>query len=359
MSQIAIITDTHFGVKNDAPFMLDYQEKFYKHIFFPYLIKNNIKTVFHLGDLFDRRKYINFMTLNRTKQMFLNMLRDYDIQMYIIPGNHDVYFKNSNEIGSLTELLGEYTNITLIEKPTDIVYDGISFAFIPWINNENYIDTMNFVNSSKSEILCGHLELKNFEMYAGVKNEHGMDPLLFSKYEQVWSGHFHHKSAKDNIRYLGSPMEFTFADCGDARGFHTFDTDTKDLTFHINSFTLHDKIHYSDETEELQEYFRTLDCSQYTNKIVKLFVARKTKPAIFEYFIDNLYKESLHDLTIMEDYSEFHESFVDLEVSDQSTKELMEKYVDTVDTDMQKNKLKSILNGLYMEALHGGSDDPV
>ena len=332
--------------------MLDYQEKFYKNIFFPYLIKNNIKTIIHLGDLFDRRKYINFVTLNKTKQMFLDILEQYQINMFIIPGNRDVYHKNSNEIGSLTELLGEYQYICVIDNPYQIPFGDLKFDFIPWINSTNYADTMNYVQNSDADILCGHLELQNFEMYAGVKNEHGMDSTLFQKFKHVWSGHFHHKSSKDNIHYLGAPMEFTFADCGDPRGFHVFDTETKTLTFVQNPYTLYEKIYYNDETPDRQEYFRTLDCSQFDGKIIKLFVSRKTKPAIFEYFVDNLYKQNLIDLTIMEDYSEFHESSIDIEIQEQSTKDLMEKYVDTVETDMNKEKIKSILGSLYIEALH-------
>ena len=56
----ALITDTHFGVRNDSQILLEYQKKFYDEIFFPYLDKNDIKHIVHLGDLVDRRKSINF-----------------------------------------------------------------------------------------------------------------------------------------------------------------------------------------------------------------------------------------------------------------------------------------------------------
>ena len=108
--QIAIITDTHAGIRGDASWMLDYQEAFYRDVFFPKLLSENIKVLFHLGDLFDRRKYINFVTLKRTREMFLRKLADYNIKMYIIPGNHDVCFKSTNEVNSLTTLLGEFSS---------------------------------------------------------------------------------------------------------------------------------------------------------------------------------------------------------------------------------------------------------
>lgn len=356
MSNIAVITDTHFGIKNDAKYMLEYQQDFYKNIFFPYLIKNDIKTVYHLGDLFDRRKYINYVTLRQTKDMFLDMMKAYDIKMVIIPGNHDVYHKNTNTVNSLTELLGEYDNIRVIEKP-EVIEDinGTKFLFIPWINSDNYESTVKTISNSTADILCGHLELAGFEMYAGVKNEHGMDASLFAKFKEVWSGHFHHKSENGNIKYLGAPMEFTFADCNDPRGFHIWDVTKKDLTFIQNSYKLYQKVYYNDETVESQKIYREADTSIYSGKVIKLFVVRKTMPALFEYFIEKLYDEDTINLSIHEDYSEFHEENNDLEeIKDQSTKELMEKYVDGIETDMDSDRIKNILNNLYVEALHVG-----
>lgn len=350
--EVGIITDQHFGIRGDAPWMLDYQEKFYTNVFFPYLKEKNIKVLFNLGDLFDRRKYINFLTLNKTKKMFLDKLRDNEIEMYIIPGNHDIFFKTTNEFNSLKELLGEYKNIHLIEEPTTLSFDNVTFDFIPWINGENYTSTMKFIEESKSDICCGHLELANFEMYAGISNEHGMDHKLFKHYKQVWTGHFHHKSSRDNIHYLGSPMEFTWGDYDDPRGFHIFNTDSELLTFVQNPYTLYNKIFYNDSTTELRDKFRNMDCSVYQGRIVKVFVVRKTLPAVFEHFVENLYNAGTQSMVIMEDYSEFQEQNVDVTVVSQSTKELIETYVDNVDTDMDKSKIKDILVNVYTEATH-------
>ena len=70
MSKIALITDQHFGGKQDSQYFSDYIEKFYTNQFFPYLTENNITTVIDLGDTFDRRKYVNFHTLHQVKQFY-------------------------------------------------------------------------------------------------------------------------------------------------------------------------------------------------------------------------------------------------------------------------------------------------
>ena len=59
--KIAVLNDTHWGARNDSPAFVNYFNRFYDEIFFPYLQENNIKTVIHLGDVVDRRKFINFL----------------------------------------------------------------------------------------------------------------------------------------------------------------------------------------------------------------------------------------------------------------------------------------------------------
>ena len=58
--KIAILTDQHFGVRNDNVAFYDYQAKFYREVVLPYIDANDIKVVWDGGDTFDRRKYINF-----------------------------------------------------------------------------------------------------------------------------------------------------------------------------------------------------------------------------------------------------------------------------------------------------------
>ena len=49
--------------------------------------------------------------------------------MDIIPGNHDTFFKNTNDLNSLKELLGHYMNeVNIVMKPTVMDYDGFKMA---------------------------------------------------------------------------------------------------------------------------------------------------------------------------------------------------------------------------------------
>ena len=87
--KVAIITDQHFGARNDSVAFLDYFQKFYDDVFFPTLVANGISVVLVLGDTFDRRKYVNFYALQRAKEMFFDRLANACITVHMLAGNHD------------------------------------------------------------------------------------------------------------------------------------------------------------------------------------------------------------------------------------------------------------------------------
>ena len=74
---------------------------------------------------------------------------------------------------------------------------------------------MTALSTSKCPIVLGHLEIRGFEMYRGMLENHGMDANVFDRFDTVCSGHFHHKSSRGGIHYLGSPLQFTWSDYGD------------------------------------------------------------------------------------------------------------------------------------------------
>ena len=346
--KLAIINDTHAGFNNSSDVYINYQEKFYTEIFFPYLKENNIKNIIHLGDYYDHRKFINFKAQNSNRKMFLSVLKERGICMDIIPGNHDVFYKNTNDLCSLKELLGYYTsNVNIIMKPKVMDYAGCKIALLPWINNENYISSINFIKECDADILGAHLELIGFDMMKGMPNTHGMTTEIFDKFKMVLSGHFHTKSNKGNIYYLGSQMEFTWSDCEDPKFFHVFDTETREITPVRNPITLFEKVIYNDEKIDYNGY----DTAYLDNKFVKVIVSKKTDPFLFDKFIDKVQNQNLYDLKIAETFEEFNGGSVDDEsVSVEDTTQLLDSYIEAVETDLDKNRIKNLMRNLYVEA---------
>ena len=346
--KIAILNDTHCGIRNSSEVFLDNAATFYQDVFFPECEKQGIDQIVHLGDYYDHRKFINFKALNHNRKHFLNELRERGMKMDIIPGNHDTYFKNTNELNSLKECLGHYMNeIHIIMEPTVMEYGSLKMALLPWICQDNYDKSMNFIRECKADWLGGHLELANFEMQRGVLQPHGMNHKLFEKFEMVMSGHYHVASQKDNIWYLGSQMEFFWSDAGDKKYFHIVDTETREVQKIRNPYTLFEKIVYNDEKVDYNNY----DVSHLDNKFVKVVIIKKEDSFTFDRFIDRIQNQSIHDLKIAENFSEFLGQNVDdegLEVED--TAQLVDDYIDNVDTDLDKGRIKVNMRELMTEA---------
>ena len=345
--KIAILNDTHCGIRNSSEIFLNNAERFYNDVFFPECEKHGIKQIVHLGDYYDHRKFVNFKALNHNRRIFLDQIRKRGMSMDIIPGNHDTFYKNTNELNSLKECLGHYMNeVHIIMEPTVMQYDSLKLGLLPWICQDNYELCMNFIRDCRADWIGSHLELNGFEVMRGLTNKHGMDPKLFSRFEMVLSGHYHCSSKKDNIWYLGSQMEFFWSDAHDAKYFHVLDTETREMTKIRNPHTLFEKILYNDEEMDYNNYNKDL-----TNKFVKVIVVNKTDPFIFDRFIDNIQNQKIYELKIAENFNEFIGANVEDEnMSFEDTAEIVDTYIDAVDTDLDKNKIKVEMRQLMTEA---------
>lgn len=331
---------------------MNYQEKFYRDVFFPYLLENGINKILHLGDYYDNRKFINFKALEHNRKIFLEKLREHKIHMDIIPGNHDVYYKNTNDLNSLKELLGHYmAEVRIIDKPTVVNYDGLDVALIPWINPENEQSSLEFISKCKAQIVAAHLELTGFEMQMGIPCTEGMDMNLFERFEMVLSGHFHTKSQRGNIHYLGSQLEFSWSDLDDRKYFHILDTNTREIKPIPNPTAIHTRIYYDDLNSETHFKYTNGDLSHIDEKFVKLVVVNKSDPKLFDRFVDRIQKRNIYDLKISETFSEFvGKNVEDEQITVESTENLLYSYIDAVDTVLDKNKIKTIMHQLMIEA---------
>ena len=346
--KIAILNDTHCGIRNSAEIFLNNAADFYSNVFFPECERQGVKQIVHLGDYYDHRKFVNFKALNHNRKCFLDPMRNAGMRMDIIPGNHDTYYKNTNDLNSLKELLGYYMNeVHIIMEPTVMEYGSLKMAMLPWINQENYESSMKFIQECKADWLGAHLELGGFEMMRGITNAHGMDHTLFNKFELVMTGHFHCGSRQDNIWYLGSQMEFFWSDAHDPKYFHIVDTETREVERIVNPYTLFEKIVYNDEEMD----YNTYDLSGIDKKFVKVVVVNKKDTFLFDRFIDRIQSHDIHELKIAENFNEFlGENVEDEEIKFDDTEAIVNTYIEAVDTDLDKDKIKTQVRELMVEA---------
>jgi DNA repair exonuclease SbcCD nuclease subunit len=340
--KVAVITDTHYGARKGSKYLHDHFELFYKNIFFPSLKEHGVEAVIHMGDAFDSRKSIDYQSLEWAKRVVFEPLRNYEVHMII--GNHDCYYKNTNNVNSPSLLLQTYPNIKTYSSPQTIQVGGLDIMMVPWICTENYDETLNQISKTKAKVAMGHLELQGFRVNRNlIMEEHGLSADIFSKFNRVFSGHYHTRSDNGKIFYLGNPYEMYWTDVNDTRGFHIFDTETLTHTPINNPYKLFYNIYYEDTPYQL------FDASEYENKIVKVIVRKKSKPKDFEKFIDKLYTAGIQELKIIENF-EIQES-EEFEISeDENTLAILNRYIDESEFEFDKNIIKGIFQDLYQQA---------
>lgn len=338
-------------MRNDSAVFNELARKFYTDVFFPRLKSEHFGAVVQLGDLFDRRKYVNFNTLKTAKEYFFDPMDALDIPFYVLIGNHDIFYRNTLSVNSPQLLLNSYRNIKIFDKPTQHSIGGMTFDFIPWICEENEKEVTEFIATSKASHCFGHLQLTGFEMDRGNYCHEGMDMAIFSRYEQVLSGHFHHRSSRGNILYTGVPNQMTWADWNDPKGFHILDTETRELTMVRNPHEIYTKIFYNDDDLYFDEV-QNGDYSDYAGKYVKVVVEKKNNSFLFETLIECLNKANPHDVTIVEDFSDVATIEEGEEVNQaDDTLSIIDKVVDGLEIDLEKSRLKNIMREVYNEAL--------
>ena len=281
------------------------------------------------------------MSLEAAKEMWFDPIKDIGCKMTALVGNHDIYYKNTLRINAPNELLGDY-DIDVIDEPTTRNYDGTDILFLPWICDENRDDTFRSITKSTAPVCMGHLELNGFEAHPGHVMNMGMDINPFDKFQRVFSGHYHMKSTKGNISYLGNPYQLYWNDYGCKRGFHVFDTETLKTTFYRYPYDMFYKLYYDNGVRN------EIHPSDLEGTFVKLIVEDKGDQTKFDYAVRQLQSWGLADLKIIEDLSVEMEDSLVLETEDTIT--LLDKYIDEIDLPVDSENVKSIMRSLYVEA---------
>jgi UDP-2,3-diacylglucosamine pyrophosphatase LpxH len=357
---VALLADTHFGVRNHSPLFQRYFETFYEQVFFPALERHGIKRIIHFGDLFDNRKMTALSILNRARVSFLDEVERRGIEMDILIGNHDTFFKNDNSINSVREMCSRYPNIHIYEEPVEVTVGDLKVLYVPWLNPSNMEEGLKTIKASTAKVLMGHLEINGFAMYRGTFCENGLQKELFSKFKAVFSGHFHTRSRNGNIEYLGAPYEMTSQDAADSRGFHIFNTKTLNKRFIENLFQMHYKIVYDDRDILTHAAYNEMDVEQYTDRYVKVVVAHKATPHILDRLLERLYATNPAGVSVLGDYAlEASEESDDSgeikqeQLIPQDTLSMLDNYVNGLEgLAISRDKLRNLLHEIYLEAIH-------
>ena len=230
------LSDLHIGKKVNEYSMLQDQIYILKEIL-RIIDDEKVETVIIAGDVYDRS-----LPPNEALELFdefLYQLSSRNVNVFVISGNHDSPERISYGGRMMTEnkifLSPVYDgNVKPISLNDD--YGEVNFYLLPFIrpadirryfpdeNIENYtdavkvaIDNMN-VDFSERNILITHqfvtgAELSESEdiIVGGTDNVSGE---VFDGFDYVALGHIHREQTvgKDNIRYCGTPLKYSFSE---------------------------------------------------------------------------------------------------------------------------------------------------
>jgi DNA repair exonuclease SbcCD nuclease subunit len=266
------------------------------------------------------------------------------IKCIAICGNHDTYFRNNNNVNSLEEIASKYGNWEIYSEPKEIQTSAGCVALLPWINPENEAEAAKFLAESTCSILLGHLELCGFQSIRGIFIEQGYDPKHFDKFEYVLTGHYHIKSSRDNIHYLGTQYQMAFSDVWEPKGFHVFDFAERTLEFIENPRKIFYTLDYNEDEPEKLDYSKFKDC------YVKIFIKKRTKAPAFEKYLDKFYEAGVIELAVTEEVSSNPET-VAVDIHKDTLELLHEEITSVNDKSIDKNVLANIINSAYNSAL--------
>lgn len=341
MTKIVICGDQHLGHSKSSDIFHNYFEKFYDFMFSE-MKKRKIKTIIQTGDMFDYRREVHLNTLYRSGKYFFDRLNGYEL--YVISGNHDSLYRNSNHITSVDLILSGRKNVTVVtDAPRTVIIGEASIDLYPWINQSNHEASLEKARTSTSEFAVGHFEFVHFPLHPGNEAETGMDHTEFKNYKKVYSGHYHTQSVRDNVQYVGTPYELTWVDCNDPKGFWILDTTTGEQEFIRNPYTLFQKVEY---VEGMNFNFKTV-----AGKYVKIVVVAKTDQKKFDSFVTHINAANPLDVKIIESsFAAAVSSAIGRQVDTVSTQAVIESVIDNLNTQLNKSTLKQKVIAKFNEA---------
>lgn len=339
-----IIGDMHTGVKAGNQLSMEifhaYFASYLKDIF-AYIDEHKIKDVVLLGDVFDVRKNLNSWAAEWFKKHFRDECVFRGLNVYVIVGNHDIFYRENLDINSPELMMGDLPDtFTLVNEPMEYNIGGMDCLLVPWICKQNEGAVLAAIKRSKADYLFGHFEFDGFEFNKGVAAKSHFKHEDFKKFKKIWSGHYHHGQMRDNVIYTGTPWELTWMDCDDPKGIYEF----KDHKFEFipNPHRIYSKVHYLENLP--------VSADDVTGKHVRVILQGRSDKKKFNKFMDDLYAMNPIDVKVEESFQEELASEIVIDKM-KSTIQFLHDYIDQSDIELDKDKMKTVMDDLYQQAM--------
>ncbi len=233
--QIFLISDIHFGLRQNSIDWLKIHQDYFNKFFIPEIKRNYKKgdILFVLGDVFDNRNTVNVLVQNYVIKLFKKLQSI--LPVYILVGNHDIYFKHTNDINSL-KILEPF--VEKIYTEVDVFdFDDTKILIMPWVeeleDEKKYFDKYN----GECDYVFAHTEFKGLKHNKFSTIEHGFEVGDDYYYKKYFSGHIHTQQQQNNIVYLGNPFSMSRSDVNMKKGIYIFTPKDDDYRFIENKIS--------------------------------------------------------------------------------------------------------------------------
>jgi len=264
----ALITDTHMSDSN-----IELQKSIYREAI-QFCVDNELRFIFHGGDIFESRKSQLQVTLIAFEEI-LDEIQAAGLQMISIIGNHD-----KTDYDSKNSFISSYKHhpaLRLIEEYDMEAFEGCAIAFLSFFNDEIYNEKLKLLNERINKeldpvcpiMLITHIGVKGARMNNGTVIEGDVKVKAFERFTTVKIGHYHDKQEFANIHYIGSAIQHNYGETSN-KGLHIlfndFSTEMIELEFpkyikyevDVNTLTQKDLDDLKAEKENSNDYLRII-----------------------------------------------------------------------------------------------------
>lgn len=233
--RIWILGDVHFGVRSSNMEWFEITKSYFEDYFIPLLEKEYKEgdILIQLGDIFENRQIVNLKINSYVVSLFERLGKI--LPVILIAGNHDIYFKRTNEVTSL-DSLRFIPGINVVKDDELIEIGNKSCLLMPWRHSPEHESETLKKYPNADYVFC-HSEMQGVLLNAKVKQEEGTKVSKFKNYKRVYSGHIHFSQKIGNVVMVGNAYQMTRSDIGNAKGVYLLDLDTERHTFFENNVT--------------------------------------------------------------------------------------------------------------------------
>lgn len=231
--KIFLLGDLHLGVKSASSEWLSMQKEFLLDFFLKKVDEEGFDEdrdiLVQLGDWHHVRESTNTKVLKDSIDIASALTKKFKRGVYIILGNHDVYYKDRNDLHSLMGLDRMFSNLTVFTRPESKKIGKHSFLFLPW--NDNVTSLTSSLQSAISEdnVFC-HADVKGAYLNKFTSLEHGLESESIEQFRRVYSGHIHIRQEIGKVLYVGTPYELDRGDRANTKGFYVLDVSGPEIT---------------------------------------------------------------------------------------------------------------------------------